>query len=281
MPSSSARCAQLPRAADKVPFYVGLKKLREHLCGRLPDLKESEVCFPDLELKCPPRIKTEVQLMDAGNAQTVRGRQNDRVNAHMIDQNMLGNLSKKAGQHSPNPNPTISNTLSGFSNMSFQHPIHPAFTTSANNISNTVALPCTASSTFTPSNAQVTSQHDSIKGSNNQSLRQSMPNRNQEPVWTRPNTPIATSSQTGTHVDTADSTAHIPCTSSAVLTSEWINKHFNNPAFPIYNMNDSWTTHEDLGIYGKSLWHVSNLPGQGYVKYEMPSDGYGSVPPSR
>ena len=250
MPSSSARCAQLPRAADKVPFYIGLKKLREHVCGRLPDLKESEVSFPDLELKCPPRIKTEVQLGDAGKVQAVTGRQIDRVNGHMIDQNKLGNLSRKTEQYSSNPNPTISNTLSGYPSgphMSFQPPIHPAFTTSANNMS-TVALPCTASSTLTPSNAQVTSQ----QGSNNQSLRQSMPNRNQEPVWTRPNTPIATSSQTGTHVDTADSTAHIPCTSSAVLTSEWINKHFNNPAFPIYNMNDSWTTHEDLGIYGKS-----------------------------
>lgn len=31
MPSSSARCAQLPRAADKVPFYAALKKFRDHL----------------------------------------------------------------------------------------------------------------------------------------------------------------------------------------------------------------------------------------------------------
>ncbi|GAB6021013.1 hypothetical protein CHUAL_003650 [Chamberlinius hualienensis] len=51
MPSSSARCAQLPRAVDKVPFYVALKKLRDHLCGRLPGLRESEVCFPDVKLK--------------------------------------------------------------------------------------------------------------------------------------------------------------------------------------------------------------------------------------
>ena len=96
MPSSSARCAQLPRAADKVPFYVGLKKLREHLCGRLPDLKESEVCFPDLELKCPPRNKTEIQLVDAGNGQAITGKQIDRVNGHVIDQSKLGNLSKKS-----------------------------------------------------------------------------------------------------------------------------------------------------------------------------------------
>ena len=115
--------------------------------------------------------------------------------------------------------------------MSFQHPIHPAFSTSANIMSNTVALPCTASSTFTPSNAQVTSQHDSIKGSNNQSPRQSMPNRNQEPVWTRPNTPIATSSQTGQHGDTADSTAHIPCTSSGSSHVRMDKQTFQQPCF--------------------------------------------------
>ncbi|CAF3978921.1 unnamed protein product, partial [Rotaria sp. Silwood1] len=28
MPSSSARCSQLPRAEDKLPFYMGLRKLR-------------------------------------------------------------------------------------------------------------------------------------------------------------------------------------------------------------------------------------------------------------
>ncbi|KAK8787957.1 hypothetical protein V5799_022260 [Amblyomma americanum] len=51
MPSSSARCAQLPRAVDKLPFYVALKKLRDHLRGRLPMLHPSEVTFPDVKLK--------------------------------------------------------------------------------------------------------------------------------------------------------------------------------------------------------------------------------------
>lgn len=55
MPSSSARCSQLPRAVDKVPFYVALRKLRDHLCGHLPDLDQSEVTFPDLELKIEPK----------------------------------------------------------------------------------------------------------------------------------------------------------------------------------------------------------------------------------
>ena len=51
MPSSSARCSQLPRAVDKVPFYASLKKLRDYLRGDLKELDDSEVCFPDLELK--------------------------------------------------------------------------------------------------------------------------------------------------------------------------------------------------------------------------------------
>ena len=55
MPSSSARCSQLPRASDKVLFFVALRKLRDHLIGCLPQLDESEVVFPDLDLKVEPR----------------------------------------------------------------------------------------------------------------------------------------------------------------------------------------------------------------------------------
>lgn len=65
MPSSSARFTQLPRAVDKVPFYIALKKLRDHLCGLLPHLDESEVTFPDLELKVEPkkeRLDAEVKI---------------------------------------------------------------------------------------------------------------------------------------------------------------------------------------------------------------------------
>lgn len=51
MPSSSARCAQLPRAADKVPFYVALKKFRDYLNGVIPHMDESECVFPDPKSK--------------------------------------------------------------------------------------------------------------------------------------------------------------------------------------------------------------------------------------
>ncbi|CAH1784768.1 unnamed protein product, partial [Owenia fusiformis] len=61
MPSSSARCAQLPRVIDKLPFYHALKKLRDHLRGDLPNMDEAEVCFPDLELKIVKREKPDVK----------------------------------------------------------------------------------------------------------------------------------------------------------------------------------------------------------------------------
>ena len=74
MPSSSARCSQLPRAVDKVPFYEALKKFRDHLNGKLPNLDDSEICFPDLALKTAKKeVKKEgyedMQLNDEMKAQ--------------------------------------------------------------------------------------------------------------------------------------------------------------------------------------------------------------------
>jgi hypothetical protein len=51
MPSSSARCSQLPRAEDKLPFYTGLKKLRDFVNGTLYSLNEIEITFPDIKIK--------------------------------------------------------------------------------------------------------------------------------------------------------------------------------------------------------------------------------------
>ena len=51
MPNSSARCAQLPRAVDKVPFYKALTKYRDYLKGDIPDIDEAEVVFSDIKLK--------------------------------------------------------------------------------------------------------------------------------------------------------------------------------------------------------------------------------------
>ncbi|XP_034031710.1 G/T mismatch-specific thymine DNA glycosylase-like isoform X2 [Thalassophryne amazonica] len=51
MPSSSARCAQFPRAQDKVHFYIKLRELRDQLKGvqRSTDIQEVKYSF-DLEL---------------------------------------------------------------------------------------------------------------------------------------------------------------------------------------------------------------------------------------
>ena len=60
MPSSSARCSQLPRAEDKLPFYVGLRKLRDFVNGTLHSLNEAEITFPDIKIK--DKQKTLVTL---------------------------------------------------------------------------------------------------------------------------------------------------------------------------------------------------------------------------
>lgn len=51
MPSSSPRCAQFPRAQDKVHFYIKLKDLRDQMKGMAPrgDVQETQYSF-DLQL---------------------------------------------------------------------------------------------------------------------------------------------------------------------------------------------------------------------------------------
>lgn len=56
MPSSSARCAQLPRASDKAPFFEALKRCRNYLKGELECVDEKkDFVFADLKLKGFPR----------------------------------------------------------------------------------------------------------------------------------------------------------------------------------------------------------------------------------
>ena len=63
MPSSSPRCAQLPRVSDKVPFFEGLKKFRDYLNGEIADFDEAEVVFSTVTLSKKPKpglqVKTE------------------------------------------------------------------------------------------------------------------------------------------------------------------------------------------------------------------------------
>lgn len=63
MPSSSARCAQLPRAADKVPFFTALRKYRDFLNGNGPEPQEEEIVFANVVLKAwPKKAKKENNL---------------------------------------------------------------------------------------------------------------------------------------------------------------------------------------------------------------------------
>lgn len=45
MPSSSARCAQFPRAQDKVHFYIKLRELRDQLKGLERGTEIEEVAY--------------------------------------------------------------------------------------------------------------------------------------------------------------------------------------------------------------------------------------------
>ncbi len=51
MPSSSPRCAQFPRAQDKVHYFIKLKELRDQMKGvvRTQEIKETNYTF-DLTL---------------------------------------------------------------------------------------------------------------------------------------------------------------------------------------------------------------------------------------
>lgn len=45
MPSSSARCAQFPRAQDKVHFYIKLRELRDQLKGQFKQKEVEEINY--------------------------------------------------------------------------------------------------------------------------------------------------------------------------------------------------------------------------------------------
>ncbi|XP_042563307.1 G/T mismatch-specific thymine DNA glycosylase isoform X2 [Clupea harengus] len=69
MPSSSPRCAQFPRAQDKVHFYIKLKELRDEIKGVVPnkEIEETEYSF-DLSLakEDAKRIAIKEETPDPG-----------------------------------------------------------------------------------------------------------------------------------------------------------------------------------------------------------------------
>ncbi|XP_077373231.1 G/T mismatch-specific thymine DNA glycosylase-like isoform X4 [Festucalex cinctus] len=67
MPSSSPRCAQFPRAQDKVHFYIKLKELRDHMKGTAPsrDVLETNYSFDLQQAKeDAKRIAIKEEQMD-------------------------------------------------------------------------------------------------------------------------------------------------------------------------------------------------------------------------
>ncbi|KAM9854829.1 uncharacterized protein ACBR49_003370 [Aulostomus maculatus] len=91
MPSSSARCAQFPRAQDKVHFYIKLRELRDQLQGvqRSSEIEEVNYTF-DLHLakEDAKRLAIKEEQYDPGyedaygGAYTERGPEGSQANGH-------------------------------------------------------------------------------------------------------------------------------------------------------------------------------------------------------
>ncbi|KAM7341303.1 thymine DNA glycosylase isoform 3-T9 [Cochliomyia hominivorax] len=93
MPSSSARCAQLPRAADKVPFYTALKKFRDYLNGLIPHIDQSECVFTEERIKqqCEQEnYKNQQKNTDGGANETTYQNAVDISNSNNSIQNSGG-----------------------------------------------------------------------------------------------------------------------------------------------------------------------------------------------
>lgn len=72
MPSSSARCAQFPRAQDKVHFYIKLRELRDQLKGLRQTTEVEEVAYSfDLQL-AKGKSSTLCALLTDGHIVTFR-----------------------------------------------------------------------------------------------------------------------------------------------------------------------------------------------------------------
>ena len=77
MPSSSARCAQLPRAADKVPFYCALKKFLDYLKGLISEIDDSEVTFSSDSKPTPKAVANKEAAKKAAAEERERFEGND------------------------------------------------------------------------------------------------------------------------------------------------------------------------------------------------------------
>jgi TDG/mug DNA glycosylase family protein len=95
MPSSSARCSQLPRIIDKVPFYTALKKLKDFLRGYLSELNDLDITFPDFKVALDSGADTS-ELKKGHDSDSSENESDDlnstATNAHRIKFVRLNNL---------------------------------------------------------------------------------------------------------------------------------------------------------------------------------------------
>ena len=94
MPSSSARVAQLPRAADKVPFFAALLKFRDYLNGKIDQIEECEVTFASVVLKNWPKANS-IKVEKPEEEEEEEERIDNMVN---VDPKCLGANSPSADQ---------------------------------------------------------------------------------------------------------------------------------------------------------------------------------------
>ena len=101
MPSSSARCAQLPRAIDKVPFYEALKKFRDFVTGKSDEPHEEEIVFSQLnQLMHPGAV-----LLDSALSCDVFGEEVIQIYFSSADDD----VNTKSSSFPPNFSPTPEN----------------------------------------------------------------------------------------------------------------------------------------------------------------------------
>lgn len=115
MPSSSARCAQLPRAADKVPFYAALKKFRDYLNGAISHIDDSECVFTD------PKFKACYET-DAGPATTA-----------IVKSEPLPSVTSFTTNPATNPMGILSGQMTGLLSQQHQQPQPPSDITDISN----------------------------------------------------------------------------------------------------------------------------------------------------
>ncbi|XP_029378958.1 G/T mismatch-specific thymine DNA glycosylase isoform X2 [Echeneis naucrates] len=117
MPSSSARCAQFPRAQDKVHFYIKLRELRDHLKGirRHTEIEEVNYTF-DLQLakEDAKRLAIKEEQYDPGYEDAYGGAYTERGPEGAKAQSQTnGHCTFSSGENAEAQEATTSQTADG------------------------------------------------------------------------------------------------------------------------------------------------------------------------